>query len=152
VWDGADWIKLAQDRDQWWALENTVMNFRFHKRRGISWLAETLLASQDGLCSMELVASYAQSIITTIYFCFLPGRGVELTTHLHLVPRSKNEWCYTSTPQYALMAWCSVKAQGQLHVLPFLAVPTNTLWANWLILCILITKVMSWGQSYSRIL
>jgi hypothetical protein len=22
-----DWIKLAQDRDQWWALVNTVMNF-----------------------------------------------------------------------------------------------------------------------------
>jgi hypothetical protein len=25
------------------------------------------------------------------------GRGVKLTTHLHLVPRSKNAWCYTST-------------------------------------------------------
>jgi hypothetical protein len=25
------------------------------------------------------------------------------------VPRSKNEWSYTSTPQYAFMAWCSVK-------------------------------------------
>jgi hypothetical protein len=23
----------------------------------------------------------------------------------------KNEWIYTSTPQYAFMAWCSVKAQ-----------------------------------------
>jgi hypothetical protein len=35
---------------------------------------------------------------------------------LHLVPRSKNEWRYTSTPQYAFMAWCSVKkAQGQLY-------------------------------------
>jgi hypothetical protein len=29
--------------------------------------------------------------------------GVKLTTHLHLVPRSKNEWSYTSTPQYAFM-------------------------------------------------
>jgi hypothetical protein len=45
----------------------------------------------------------------------LLNRGVKLTTHLHLVPRSKNEWSYTSTPQYALMAWCSVKAQGQLY-------------------------------------
>jgi hypothetical protein len=34
---------------------------------------------------------------------------------LHLVP---NEWSYTSTPQYTSMAWCSVKAQGQL-TLPF---------------------------------
>jgi hypothetical protein len=42
--------------------------------------------------------------------------GVKLTTHLHLVPRSKNEWSYTSIPQYAFMAWCSVEAQGQLYL------------------------------------
>jgi hypothetical protein len=27
-WDGMDWIKMAQDRDQWRALVNTVMNLR----------------------------------------------------------------------------------------------------------------------------
>jgi hypothetical protein len=25
-WDGMDWIDMAQDRDQWRALVNTVMN------------------------------------------------------------------------------------------------------------------------------
>jgi hypothetical protein len=28
VWGGMDWIDLAQDRDQWRALMNTVMNLR----------------------------------------------------------------------------------------------------------------------------
>jgi hypothetical protein len=30
-WDGVDWIDLAQDRDQWRALVNTVMNLRVPK-------------------------------------------------------------------------------------------------------------------------
>jgi hypothetical protein len=27
-WDGTDWIDLAQDRDKWRALVNTVMDLR----------------------------------------------------------------------------------------------------------------------------
>jgi len=33
---GGDWMELAQDRDRWQALVNTVMNFGFHKMQGIS--------------------------------------------------------------------------------------------------------------------
>jgi hypothetical protein len=28
VWEGVDWIHLAEDRDQWFALMNMVMNIR----------------------------------------------------------------------------------------------------------------------------
>jgi hypothetical protein len=35
-WDGMDWIDLAQDRDQWRALVNTVLAFGFHKMLGNS--------------------------------------------------------------------------------------------------------------------
>jgi hypothetical protein len=32
----AEWTHLAQDRDQYLAFVNTVMNIRFRKRHGIS--------------------------------------------------------------------------------------------------------------------
>jgi hypothetical protein len=31
-WDCMDWIDLAQDRDKWMALVNTVMNLRVQKK------------------------------------------------------------------------------------------------------------------------
>jgi hypothetical protein len=33
-WGGMDWIDLAQDRDQWTALVNTVMNHRVRQNVG----------------------------------------------------------------------------------------------------------------------
>jgi hypothetical protein len=39
---------------------------------------------------------------------------VKLTTHLHLVPRSRMRGSIHPVPQYAFMVWCSVKAQRQL--------------------------------------
>jgi hypothetical protein len=35
-WEGVDWIHLAQERDKWQALVNTVTNLRIPNRRGIS--------------------------------------------------------------------------------------------------------------------
>jgi hypothetical protein len=34
----------------------------------------------------------------------------------------KNVWTSTSTPQYAFMTWCPVKAQGQLYLYLLLCV------------------------------
>jgi hypothetical protein len=45
-----------------------------------------------------------------------PGREVD-----HLPPSSaevKIVWSYTSTSQYAFMAWCPVKGEGQIHLYP----------------------------------
>jgi len=38
--------------------------------------------------------------------CGYSGRGVKMTTHLHLVPRSRMRG---ATLQYAFVAWCLVK-------------------------------------------
>jgi hypothetical protein len=46
-----DWIHLDQDIDQWKALVNKEWIFASHKRQGISWQADWLLGSQEGLCS-----------------------------------------------------------------------------------------------------
>jgi hypothetical protein len=51
--DRMDWFDLTQDRVQWRALVNTVMNLRFHKMLGISWAAAQLAASQERLSSMS---------------------------------------------------------------------------------------------------
>jgi hypothetical protein len=45
-WEVMDWIHVAQDRDQWWALVNTVM-IEFRKRRVISWLGDYYFLKRD---------------------------------------------------------------------------------------------------------
>jgi len=44
-----------------------------------------------------------------LIFKFLEIRGMKLTTHLRLVPRSNNGWSFTSTPSILLHGWCSVR-------------------------------------------
>ena len=46
VWTGSSWMRIGTGGVNLW------MRYRFHKMRGISWLDEKGLASQEGLCSM----------------------------------------------------------------------------------------------------
>jgi hypothetical protein len=42
-WGSVDWIQLAQDRDRWWAVVNTVMNLRVLAPRSLLLLLLLLL-------------------------------------------------------------------------------------------------------------
>ena len=55
TWDGRVWTGLIQDWHKQWTVVSNVMNLWFHIMWGIPSLAKDLLASGEGLCSMELV-------------------------------------------------------------------------------------------------
>jgi hypothetical protein len=42
-----DLMHLAQDRDQWQAHVNTVINLGFQKRQGVSWGGDYYLLKKD---------------------------------------------------------------------------------------------------------
>jgi hypothetical protein len=50
VWSGFIWLRIGTSGGLLWTPQRT---FGFHKRRGISWLHEQLLASQGRLCSIR---------------------------------------------------------------------------------------------------
>jgi hypothetical protein len=49
VYEGVDWIELAQHRERRRAFVNTAVNLRV-QMRAISWLAHDLFTSQEELC------------------------------------------------------------------------------------------------------
>jgi hypothetical protein len=56
-WDeGMGWIDVAHNKDKWQAPVNAVFRLWVRKMWGNSSLAESRLASQEGLCFMELIS------------------------------------------------------------------------------------------------
>jgi hypothetical protein len=51
--DGVDWMDMAQDRDQWRALVNTVLDLRVQLNAGGFLRAAQLTAPQEGLSSVN---------------------------------------------------------------------------------------------------
>jgi hypothetical protein len=50
AWTGSIWLRIGTGGELLWM---RLWIFGFHKMRGISWLAQDVLAFQEGLCSME---------------------------------------------------------------------------------------------------
>jgi hypothetical protein len=75
----------------------------------------------------------------------LSARDVKLTTHLHLVPRSKNEWSYTSTPPIHLYGVVLFKAQGQLYLyLYYFTCFTILKYFNMSVVCCSCTQIINY--------
>jgi len=55
---------------------------------------------------------------TNFSICLLSGWRVKVSTHLHLMSKSRVCGSFISMPQYAIMVWCLV--HGQLYLLPIL--------------------------------
>jgi hypothetical protein len=87
-----------------YGLDGRDSKFRFPAGAGNFFLHHRI---QNG--SGAYPASYPMG--TRGLFLRVKRLGRKLTTHLHLVLRSKNEWSYIFTPQYAFIAWCLIKVQ-----------------------------------------
>jgi hypothetical protein len=76
-------------------------------------LMEPKNSSLDPIARQFKAAPIFTSCFCTVHFnrslLFMSLSVLWFYTHLHLVPRSKNAWSYTSTPPYIFLAWCLAK-------------------------------------------
>jgi len=88
-------------KGQWQDLMNTGI-IRFQKWWGISWLTEWLLASQGGLCSMELVSSVQFQPSSITISLFVPLRVIDSTATLSVIDTKMNA---AQVPNHTSKAW-----------------------------------------------
>lgn len=53
--EGVDWFNLAHNTVQQRTVLNAIMNVRFYKMRGISWVAKQLSAFHKWICLLVFV-------------------------------------------------------------------------------------------------
>ena len=70
-----DWIRVFQDRVKYWAVLTATMKLLFPKivreDRWFYWAAEEILASQEGLCSMDLVYLSVNLLYSNLLWCLI---------------------------------------------------------------------------------
>jgi hypothetical protein len=107
-----DWIQLTQDRNQWRALVNTVMNLRLsQKARNISDSWVTVRVSPEELCSMESITSnyqYSYYILLQCTAQFWEMGETELVTSLRVQQLLNSlSWCHFSY-LFTITFWMSI--------------------------------------------
>jgi len=76
--------------------------FGIHKVLGISWLLEDLLASQEGLCPMELVTYFMSLYVCAVFIKLMDDLETRLCTESR-PSRKKLYWPIGLIPQRAIL-------------------------------------------------
>ena len=66
IWTGLVWLRIQTGGVRLWVRQWT---FGFREMRGISWLAASQLAAQEGLCTVEWVSKWVSKYGIRVYFC-----------------------------------------------------------------------------------
>jgi hypothetical protein len=110
AWTGSIWLRIGTGGGllwiQWWT-------FGLHKMRGISWVAEGVLASQEGLCSMEWV------IILKMYVKYIENLSAKSG-----VPKLSTAdfwWAWVIPTGYKIIARAQIIDINSQHILLFRA-------------------------------
>jgi hypothetical protein len=100
-WGDVDWIHLAQDKDRWRALMNTVMNFRVQQNVENSWVSEQLSRAIAQAVSRWLPTAVArvQTLVWSSGICGgQSGAGADILRVLRfplpifIPPNSPSSW------------------------------------------------------------
>jgi hypothetical protein len=102
----------------------TMVLIRFFDCIGHRWYSAGLRLDDRGFESLQGLGIFLFTTVSMVSYPMgnrvsFPGLkrpGREADHSLLSSAEVKNVWKYTSTPQYAFVAWCSVKAQGQLYL------------------------------------